>query len=98
MDHYRNFCRILKENGIEPMVTLHHFSEPLYFQWENRADVDGFVLYAKKICEILYEEGVRKIVTLNEPSIVSMLGWVLGKFPPSRKLDVKGAVVVLENM
>lgn len=98
MDRYRTFCRLLKAHDIEPMVTVHHFSQPLYFNWENKEDVEGFIRFTEDICDLLYEEGVRKIVTLNEPAIVSMLGWVLGEFPPHKKLDVKGAAQILENM
>lgn len=94
----RNFCRQLKERGIEPMVTLHHFSDPTYFSWERPEDVDGFVRFAETVSDALYEEGVRKIVTINEPTVVAFQGWVMGEFPPHQKLNFEGAAKVLENM
>lgn len=98
VEHYRNFCRALRASGIEPMVTLHHFTDPNYFSWERAEDVDGFVRYGEAIANALYEEGVRKIITINEPTVVAFQGWVMGDFPPNKKLDCQGVARVLENM
>ncbi|MES2272890.1 MAG: family 1 glycosylhydrolase [Chlamydiota bacterium] len=98
LQHYRNFCRELRLRGIEPMATLHHFSDPLYFSWEKSEDIDGFVRYAEAVSEVLYEEGVRKIITINEPTVVAFQGKVMGEFPPHGKLDFEGAACMLENM
>ncbi len=98
LQHYRNFCRALRDNGIEPMVTLHHFTDPSYFSWERKEDIEGFVRYAEVVSDALYAEGVRKIITLNEPTVVAFQGWVMGDFPPQKKLDFQGAGRVLEHM
>ncbi len=98
LQHYRHFCRKLKAKGIEPMVTLYHFNDPLYFSWERLEDVEGFVRYAEAVSEVLYAEGVRKIITINEPTIVVFQGWVQGAFPPHRKGDFKGAGLALKHM
>jgi beta-glucosidase len=96
--HYVQFVRALKENNIEPMVTLSHFAEPSYFNWERREDIDGFVAFASKIAEPLYQAGVRKIVTINEPTVVAFQSKIMGEFPPNHKLDFEGAGRILENM
>lgn len=98
VEHYRKLCRMLKEAGVEPMVTLHHFSDPIRFDWQNEHHIEGFVRYAAIISNILYEEGVRKIITINEPTVVAFQGWVMGEFPPHKTLDVQSAAKVLENM
>ena len=98
LQHYRDFCRELKKNKIEPMVTLHHFSDPTYFSWERAEDIDGFVRYAEAVSETLYTEGVRKLVTINEPTVIAFQGWVMGAFPPNHKLDFEGSARVIENM
>ncbi len=98
LQHYRDFCRLLIKSGIEPMATLHHFSDPNYFSWERAEDVEGFVRYCEKAAEVLYEEGVRKIVTINEPYVIAFQGWGMGEFPPHHKLDLKGMGFVVENM
>lgn len=98
LQRYRNFCKLLIQNGIEPMVTLHHFTDPTYFSWERAADIDGMVAFAVTVSEALYEEGVRKIITINEPTVIAFQGWVMGEFPPHRTLDFASAGRVLENM
>lgn len=98
LQHYRTFCRLLIQNGIEPMVTLHHFSDPDYFSWERAGDIEGFVRYCEKAAAVLHEEGVRKIVTINEPYVIAFQGWCMGEFPPHHKLDLQGMGRVVENM
>ena len=36
IQHYVKFCRELQKNGIEPMITLDHFSTPDYFDWKKK--------------------------------------------------------------
>jgi len=98
LERYRQIIRLFKANGIEPMITLVHFCDPLYFSWERTEDVPGLVRYASVVCDMLAQEGVQKVVTINEPAVVAFQGWVMGGFPPHRQLDVEGAGRVLENM
>lgn len=98
LDHYRDFCLALQKHQIEPMVTLHHFTDPSYFSWERADDISGFVDYAVAVSEALYDVGVRKIITINEPTVVAFQGWVMGEFPPHHKMDFEGAAHVLEHM
>jgi beta-glucosidase len=98
LEHYRTLCRLLKEADVEPIVTLHHFSDPTYFSWERSEDIAGFVRYAEQISEVLYAEGVRKIITLNEPTVLVFQGWIQGEFPPHHTRDFEGAGCVLEHM
>lgn len=98
LEHYRSFCRELIKNGIEPMITLHHFTDPTYFSWERSGDIDGFVKYAEVVADALYREGVRKIITINEPTVLAFQGYVMGEFPPHHTIDFEGAGLVFENM
>jgi beta-glucosidase len=98
IDRYVNFVNLLKENHIEPMVTLSHFAEPSYFSWENPKDLSGFVKFAEVISIPLYDAGVRKIVTINEPTVCTFQGFIRGVFPPYHIRDFEGAARVLENM
>ena len=96
--HYAKFCRLLLHCGIEPMVTLHHFSDPLYFSWERAGDISGFVRYAEVVSDMLYQEGVRKIITINEPGVIMSQGYVMGNYPPHHTSDFQGAAHVFEHM
>lgn len=72
--HYRRIIEGCHERGIEPVVTLHHFTEPLWFTeaggWTADDAVDRFVAYVREAAEIL--DGVRWVCTINEPNILTI--------------------------
>jgi beta-glucosidase len=100
LDRYRQMLDGLRSRGIQPMVTLHHFSEPLWLTrirgWENGASVAFFRRYV--------EETVRALadlcdcwVTINEPMVYTSQGWFLGNWPPAKR-DFVQAMVVTRNL
>jgi beta-glucosidase len=87
LDRYRAMLGALVDAGIDPMVTLHHFSLPL---WQSRRG--GFLdralpglmeRYALRVVEALGEL-CQRYVTINEPSVVSTFGYLFGLWPPGR--------------
>ena len=52
--HYRREVEGFVARGIRPLVTLHHFSNPLWFEdsggFENERSVERFVRYARRRC------------------------------------------------
>ncbi len=70
--HYRDVLRCCAENGIEPVVTLHHFTSPKWLiekgGWEDPAVVGYFARYAKKIAESL-GEFLGYVCTINEANM-----------------------------
>lgn len=101
LDHYRRVLESLRAHGIEPIVTLHHFSNPIWLAerggWTRREVVGRFARYARRVVRE-YRDLVRYWVTLNEPGVYASQGWVLGVWPPHRAGDMRGAFVVLRNM
>jgi beta-glucosidase len=100
LDHYRQMLQGLHERGLTPMVTLHHFSDPLWLaekgSWERADMVEKFAAYVEKAVESL-REYVNLWVTINEPNVYAISGYVQGLFPPGRRnLDV--ALRVMANM
>ena len=49
MAHYRDELTYLREKGIAPMLTLHHFTNPLWFEdmggWCKKESVDIFLRF-----------------------------------------------------
>jgi beta-glucosidase len=97
LQKYADFCAELLKTGIEPMVTLHHFTDPIGFDW-HCPDIEGFVAYASAAVAVLHAVGVRKFLTINEPAVIAFQGWVMGEFPPHKKRDIEGAARAMENM
>lgn len=81
--HYRDVIRCCRENGIEPIITLHHFTSPKWLVceggWENEAVIDLFAAYAKYITEQLGEE-INYICTINEANMRLQIGALMERF------------------
>ncbi len=75
LDHYRRMIDTARENGLDPTVTLMHFTVPQWFQkdgfWRAEDAVDLFSRYVETVLPIL--DGVRYVCTINEPNIAAML-------------------------
>lgn len=99
IDRYRDMARGLIERGMTPMMTLHHFSDPLWLAdkggWENPAVVELFEAYVQKTVEAL-KEYVNYWITINEPNVLAASGYLFGDFPPG-KTDLRAALNVMIN-
>ncbi|MFA5275287.1 MAG: glycoside hydrolase family 1 protein [Candidatus Omnitrophota bacterium] len=86
--HYQDVILALKSRGIEPVVTLHHFTNPVWFAnsggWENSKASVYFGRFCKKIVNALKND-VRFWVTINEPMVYLYHSYVLGVWPPQKK-------------
>lgn len=72
--HYRAMIDCCLENGLKPVVTLHHFTNPQWLVakggWSSPRVVDYFVRYVEAVMPIL--EDVEWIVTINEPNMAAI--------------------------
>jgi len=73
--HYRRMVTTAREMGLEPMVTLHHFTIPQWFEdeggWRAPDAVERFAFYTRAVLPVL--EGVEWVCTINEPNMVAMM-------------------------
>lgn len=85
--HYQNVVRALRARGLEPFVTLSHWTVPRWFRdkdgWLNKESPRYFERYVQKIVSALPD--VRYWLTLNEPDVYSMNAYMRGLWPPQRK-------------
>jgi beta-glucosidase len=96
IEHYRRQCDALLEVGIEPVVTFHHFTTPRWVAakgtWADPATADRFAAFCGRVASEL-GGSLRRACTLNEPNIVSMMGYGAGVFPPGhRDMDLRRKV------
>ncbi|HAV76475.1 MAG TPA: glycoside hydrolase family 1 protein [Anaerolineae bacterium] len=100
LERYRNMLRGLKERGMTPMVTLHHFSDPLWLYekdgWEHEEVVALFEKFVRRTVEAL-KEYCTLWCTINEPNVYALSGYVAGDFPTKRR-GVNVAMQVMANM
>ena len=100
LKHYDDLINELKANQIEPMITLHHFTHPLWFEnlgaFEKEENIRHFVEFSKLVYN-RYKNRVKFWVTLNEPNVFVTSGYFNTVFPPG-KPNPKLAAEVLKNM
>ncbi|HEY3477192.1 MAG TPA: family 1 glycosylhydrolase [Anaerolineales bacterium] len=100
LERYRTMLRGLRERGMTPMVTLHHFSDPLWFYemdaWEHDEAVAFFEKFVRKTVDAL-KEYCTLWCTINEPNIYALYGYILGSFPTKHR-GIKIATQVMANM
>ena len=100
IQHYRNVCDSLLSNGIKPVITLHHFTNPIWFEnlgaFEKEENSKYFINFAKRIFEELHDL-VPIWCTFNEPSVYVSQGYFNGVFPPGKKNPTL-AGIVLKNI
>ena len=83
--HYRGVLESLAENGLTAFVTLHHFTNPLWFAerggWLAGDAVERFTRYCERVSRELGEL-MPWTCTINEPQIVALFGYLTGHHPP----------------
>ena len=100
LERYRTMLRGLRERGITPMITLHHFSDPVWFfemdGWEQAEAAALFEKFVRKTVEAL-KEYCTLWCTINEPNVYAVFSYVTGDFP-NKQRGLKRAMQVMANM
>lgn len=100
INHYKQYVRELKRREIEPIVTLVHFTLPIWFcdmgGFEKRRNVDYFLRYAEKIIDELGPY-VRYVISFNEPEAYALVSYLAGLWPPNDRSPFR-TWRVLNNM
>jgi beta-glucosidase len=83
--HYRRVLEACHERHVTPVVTLHHFTLPLWVAdrggFESPDIVNLMGNYARIVSEALGDL-IGVACTINEPNIVAIMGYLTGNFPP----------------
>ncbi|CAB9508539.1 2H-1,4-benzoxazin-2-yl glucoside beta-D-glucosidase [Seminavis robusta] len=101
VERYQSWCQQLVDAGIEPMVTLHHFTEPAWFVekegWENRDNLQFFQRFVIHITQALAPH-CRYWTTINELNGYAICGWIAGVHPPGKVNDLFGMLRVARHL
>lgn len=96
LQHYIDVIRALRARGIEPLVTLHHFTNPVWFGrsggWVRRDCVRRFLRFCDFVVSALAKD-VRYWITINEPNVYLTHGYVWGVWPPQSRSLLKAKAV-----
>jgi len=85
INHYKSYVKEMKKSGIEPIMTLFHFTLPVWFAemggFEKRRNVKYFVRFAEKILSELGSD-ITYVISINEPEVYAFESYYLGHWPP----------------
>ena len=101
MARYRQWATRLRAAGIEPMVTLHHFTLPRWVSeqggFEGASTPDDFAAFARRVATELGDQ-VDLWCPINEINVYSTLGYLTGEWPPGAKDDQVRQILVMREM
>jgi len=101
LDHYRRMCAACHDASIVPVVTFHHFTIPLWLTarggWEAPDAPDAFARFVARATSHLGDV-VGWACTINEPSVIGVMGYMVGSSPPGVKDDLIRHLAVNEAM
>ncbi|ROP34804.1 glycoside hydrolase family 1 protein [Saccharothrix texasensis] len=106
--HYRRMVEGCLDRGLTPVVTLHHFTTPMWFRaaggWTGPDAVTRFRAYVRSVLPVL--DGVEWVCTVNEPNMVAMMSAMIkrgerrenaaGAMPPPDQ-DVADALIAAHH-
>jgi beta-glucosidase len=98
--HYHAVLASLRRRGLTPLVTLHHFTNPLWIAdaggWTEPATIDAFCRFVR-FCAREYGAEVDWWCTVNEPEVYAFRSYSEGVWPPGMRDDGL-ALAVIANL
>ncbi|MGD0354304.1 MAG: family 1 glycosylhydrolase [Dehalococcoidia bacterium] len=87
IERYRQMLAALIERNIRPIVCLHHFSHPVWFEKKgaflSKSCVEDFGRFVKFTVTELYDL-CSDWITFNEPNVYALEGYLEGDHPPAK--------------
>lgn len=88
LDGYARMIAAMRQRGLEPVVTLQHFTLPAWFAadggWERRDATQRFTRYVHEVV-VRLGQSVTYWLTINEPTVYVLQAYVNGAWPPLRR-------------
>lgn len=88
IEHYHTYISELQQRGIEPVLTLWHWTMPTWFTDKGAfARADNLKYFARYVERMAAEFGpsVRYVITLNEPNVYAGFSYMNGEWPPQHR-------------
>jgi len=101
IDHYHQVIDGALARNIQPMITLHHFVHPAWFQklgaFEKQENIAIFTAFAEKMFNE-YSNKVKLWCVINEANVSGFQCYIYGAFPPAKARHFSLAATVLRNV
>lgn len=100
LERYLQIVLACEKNGLLPMVTLHHFTNPKWFidlgGFSNTKAPDYFMRYVKLVVDKIGAH-VPLWCTINEPMVFIVGSYLSGMMPPG-EVNIKDSPKAIENL
>ncbi len=100
IEHYRDVLKALRARGLEPFITIWHFTLPLWFAekggFERHDAPEIFARYCAYVVEKLGDL-CTNFSTINEPSVFGSNGWLRGSWPPFKRFALTDLVSITNS-
>lgn len=100
LQQYFEEVNFLQKNGIKVLLTIHHFSNPMWFEkkggWLKFENVKYFLQLVQVVTERFYSI-VSEYITINEPNVYATNSYFFGEWYPCHK-SISETFAVMENM
>ena len=92
IDHYRKVIRCCRENGVEPIVTMLHFTSPAWLikagGWETEDVIGAFVKYCEYVIKEIKNE-IKYVCTINEANMRLQVAGIAKRY--RKQMELKAA-------
>ncbi|MDP2918439.1 MAG: glycoside hydrolase family 1 protein [bacterium] len=88
IEHYIQVLKTLKAEGMQVMLSLHHFTLPVWFSKKGGFSKRKNIFYFQRFAELAakkFSDYVDFWITINEPNVYASHGYLLGNWPPGEK-------------
>ncbi|HHV11579.1 MAG TPA: glycoside hydrolase family 1 protein [Clostridiales bacterium] len=98
--HYREELSYLQSKGISVLLTIHHFTNPMWFEqkggFEKKENLKCFLDFVALVVNS-FGDIVSEYITINEPNVYATISYFFGDWPPGEKSFGK-TITVMSNM
>jgi beta-glucosidase len=101
IEHYRNVLKSIRDNGMDPFVTLWHFTLPIWLSEKGGTINRKFPMYFARYIEYVIDrlgDLCMHWTTINEPEVFVLNGFLLGSWPPFRKGNITQYFKSMNNL
>ena len=98
--HYRDEIQLIKSKNIKPLLTIHHFSNPMWLENKGAFLKEENLHYYLDFVKVVIDnfgDLVSDYITINEPNIYAFNSYFFNMWPPSHN-SLKEALTVLNNL
>ncbi len=104
LDGYVRMLRACMRRGLEPVVTLHHFTHPSWLgsdPWLEESTAPLFASHVRRLLEYInprLERPLRWLITVNEPNMLVLNTYLGGLFPRAAAGGLGSAVRAISEL